>query len=70
MVSAIVDKAGEETGTHSFTLFYVLLHVMALQPQGSLQREVKIVTIFAALLLQLVEPPVKNSLSIRERRSV
>ena len=39
-VSAIVDKAGEETGTHSFTLFYVLLHVMALQPQGSLQREV------------------------------
>ncbi|CAH3109869.1 unnamed protein product [Porites lobata] len=42
-VSAIVDKAGEETGTHSFTLFYVLLHVMALQPQGSLQREVNVV---------------------------
>ena len=39
-VSAIIDKAGEESGIHSFTLFYVLIHVMALQPQGSLQQEV------------------------------
>ena len=40
-VSAIIDKAGEETSLHSFTLFYVLMHVMALQPQGSLQQEVE-----------------------------
>ena len=39
-VSAIIDKGGEESGMHSFALFYVLIHVMALQPQGSLQQEV------------------------------
>ena len=39
-VSAIIDKAGEESSIHSFILFYVLIHVMALQPEGSLQKEV------------------------------
>ena len=39
-VLAIIDKAGEESNVHSFTLFYVVIHVMALQPQGSLDQEV------------------------------
>ena len=39
-VSAVIDKAGEESGVHSFKLFYVLLHVKALQREGSLELEV------------------------------
>ena len=39
-VMAIIDKAGEESSAHSFTLFYVMIHVMALQPQGNLDQEV------------------------------
>lgn len=39
-VLAIIDKAGEESSVHSFTLFYVVIHVMALQPQGNLDQEV------------------------------
>ena len=39
-VSAVIDKAGEESGVHSFKLFYVLLHVKVLQREGSLELEV------------------------------
>lgn len=42
-VLAIIDKAGEESSVHSFTLFYVVIHVMALQPQGNLDQEVNTV---------------------------
>jgi len=44
-VLAVIDKAGEKSGEHSFTLFYVVIHVMALQPQGSLDQEVNTVLI-------------------------
>ena len=40
-VLAILDKAGEESSVHSFTLFYVVIHVMALQPQGNLDQQVQ-----------------------------
>lgn len=38
-VTAIIDKAGEESSVHSFTLFYVVIHAMALQQQGSVEQE-------------------------------
>ncbi|XP_068729927.1 dynein axonemal assembly factor 5-like [Montipora capricornis] len=56
-VSAIIDKAGDESRTHSFTLFYVLIHVMALQLQGSLQKEVN------AVLLKLTTSQGLDSVS-------
>ncbi|XP_074630792.1 dynein axonemal assembly factor 5-like [Acropora palmata] len=42
-VSAIIDKAGDGCRAHSFTLFYVLIHVKALQTQGVLEQEVNVV---------------------------
>lgn len=52
-VSAVVDKAGEESSVHSFKLFYVLLHVKALQREGSLELEVNSVLIKLATVQSL-----------------
>lgn len=51
-VLAIIDKAGEESIVHSFTLFYVVIHVMALQPQGNLDQEVLSVNSYFALITE------------------
>ena len=53
-ISAVVDKAGEESSVHSFKLFYVLLHVKALQREGSLELEVHF-TCFINILKKLTK---------------
>ena len=39
-ISALIDKAGKEISAHAFALFFVVVHVMALQLHGSLDQEV------------------------------
>lgn len=41
VVSAILYKAGQECLLHSFSLFYVVVNVLALQSQNSLEQEVR-----------------------------